>query len=112
MGSVNLRANIKKIDECVQKFHDEISELNNEIEAKKKEILRLEGSKIVYEGLTDVFGDSINHSGSREMDKPKTDSNEKNVHEHNHDECEHNRDECKESEEITLDELYKKYRAM
>lgn len=112
---VNLRDNIKTIDEAISNFNNEIQQLKDKIEMKKAEILRLEGSKLVYEGLTEVFGDVIDSKSSCKMDKPnntlETVPEEKNVHEHEHDSTPHTA--CgEEPKELTLEELYKKYRAM
>lgn len=118
---VNLRDNIKTIDEAIANFNDEIRQLRHNIEMKEAEILRLEGSKLVYVGLTEVFGDVIDSKSSCKMDKPKntleTVPEEKNVHEHEHDStphkhCEDPKNSCEEPKELTLEELYKKYRAM
>ena len=56
---INLRDNILKCDESIIQLNNEIKDLESQIKLKKNDILRLEGSKLVYTGLTEVFGDNI-----------------------------------------------------
>lgn len=113
---VNLRDNIKTIDEAISNFNDEIEQFRQNIKRAEDEILRLEGSKLVYVGLTEVFGDVIDSKSSCKMDKPnntlETVPEEKNVHEHEHEHDSTPHNACEEPKELTLEELYKKYRAM
>lgn len=119
MAPVNLRENIDKIEEAIVKLEGEIILYKEE---KEKEILRLEGCKIVYTGLREVYGDSLPNpdgkSGHSEPMKHAPEVPHKDAHPHQ-DAHHHNdtptgahREGETSGEELSLEDLYKKYRAM
>lgn len=143
MTSVNISENLERIGKGIEEFkkkseeleikfstlkEENIKKFNKQMEFEtseyertqrnmKEEILRLEGCKMVYETLKDVYGDSIppqtqldggadGHGGVSINEHPNPPQNEH--HEHHEHENEH-KDEDKP---MALHELYKKYRAM
>ena len=106
---VNLTENIDKIEDAIEKFRMEISEHDNAKQRIEQDILRLEGSKIVYEGLRDVFGDVVGDGNSNSDCHRQSPKMETVPEEHKHPE-EHANPE--ESGDMSLEDLYKKYRAM
>jgi hypothetical protein len=136
---INLRDNILKCDESIIQLNNEIKDLESQIKLKKNDILRLEGSKLVYIGLTDVFGDniSVNKIEPRYQPSSTTENTPKEIssttentpkeissttehsHIHSHDHKSNNCDKNESSEiqptkeeELSIEDLYMKYRAM
>jgi hypothetical protein len=136
---INLRDNILKCDESIIQLNNEIKDLESQIKLKKNDILRLEGSKLVYTGLTEVFGDniSVNKIEPRYQPSSTTENTPKeissmtentpkeissmteNSHIHSHDHKSNNCDKNESSEiqptkeeELSIEDLYMKYRAM
>ena len=136
---INLRDNILKCDESIIQLNNEIKDLESHIKLKKNDILRLEGSKLVYTGLTEVFGDniSVNKIEPRYQPSSTTENTPKeissmtentpkeissmteNSHIHSHDHKSNNCDKNESSEiqptkeeELSIEDLYMKYRAM
>ena len=108
--AVNLTENINKIEDAINKFRLEMNEHDNEKQRIENDILRLEGSKIVYEGLREVFGDVVSKSDQTNSDCHRKSSKMETVpEEHKHPE-DHTKPD--ESEDMSLEDLYKKYRAM
>ena len=125
---INLRDNILKCDESIIQLNNEIKDLESQIKLKKNDILRLEGSKLVYTGLTEVFGDniSVNKIEPRYQPSSTTENTPKEIssttehsHIHSHDHKSNNCDKNESSEiqptkeeELSIEDLYMKYRAM
>jgi hypothetical protein len=136
---INLRDNILKCDESIIQLNNEIKDLESQITLKKNDILRLEGSKLVYTGLTEVFGDniSVNKIEPRYQPSSTTENTPKEIssmtentpkeissttehsHIHSHDHKSNNCDKNESSEiqptkeeELSIEDLYMKYRAM
>ena len=125
---INLRDNILKCDESIIQLNNEIKDLESQIKLKKNDILRLEGSKLVYTGLTEVFGDNISvnkiepryqPSSTTENTPKEISSMTENSHIHSHDHKSNNCDKNESSEiqptkeeELSIEDLYMKYRAM
>lgn len=112
--AVNLTENINKIEDAINKFRLEMDGHDNEKQRIENDILRLEGSKIVYEGLRDVFGDVVGGSDQTNSDCHRKSSKMETVpEEHKHPEAVE-RDNVKpdDSGDMSLEDLYKKYRAM
>lgn len=117
MAPVNLKENIDRIEEAIVKLEDEIRKFEEE---KKREILRLEGCRIVYTGLKEVYGDILPDSdGKSGHSQPMKHAPEVPHQEaHPHQDAHHRNDtppgvhEGEAQEELSLEDLYKKYRAM
>ena len=122
--AVNLTENIEKIDNAIEKFRMEMSEHDDTKQRIENYILRLEGSRIVYEGLRDVFGDVVGDGdGKSNSDCHRKSHTMETVPEEGHGACEHTHPEDDltkrldkpdpdDNGDMSLEDLYKKYRAM
>ena len=111
MAPVNLRENIDRIDEAIVKLEEEIRNFEAE---KKMEILRLEGCRIVYTGLKEVYGDILPDSDGKSGHSQPMKCEKHDDHDaHHHNDTPTGVKEGETSgEELSLEDLYKKYRAM
>ena len=128
--SVNLTENLNRIDKGIQQFNEEIVDLQGKIHDKQNEIRRLEGCRIAYQGIRDAVGD-ICYSGEDEHH----DDHDHHDHDHDHHHQHNTNSSVPETsqtevtfrscstpdedlssgcsnEDLSLEELYKKYRVM
>jgi len=121
--SVNLAENLERIDEGIRRFNEEITDLHGKIEDKQNEIRRLEGCRIAYEGIKDAIGDICYSSEyNKNVNHEEHVKHEEHGHEHEHEHEHHHstqspipetsKAEVTFSENMSLEDLYKKYRVM
>jgi hypothetical protein len=110
MAPVNLKENIDRIEEAIVKLEEEVTLFKEE---KEKEILRLEGCRIVYTGLREVYGDILPDSDGKSGHSQPMKCEKHDDHDaHHHDDTPPGVHKGEAQEELSLEDLYKKYRAM
>lgn len=103
---VNVQENIDRLNTSIKKFEDDIEEYNAKIDFSKKEILRLEGCRIVFTGFSEAGIKNVVDQTSNECKRVSVNEECNVIHEH-----EHEHDKCI-SEKSPLEDLYEKYRTL
>ena len=130
--SVNLAENLDRIDAGIQRFNLEIVNLQGQINEKQNEIRRLEGCRIAYEGIRDALGEVCYGNEQHHHVPPPVQHDEHHHHATPHDQLDehhnHSNSHAPETskpevafseprhddsnDNLSLEQLYKKYRAV
>ena len=122
MAPISLTDNINRIECGICEFNGKIDELkmtyDKDLNKLREEVCRLEGCKLVYETLQEVYGEFIPSKNDDSHEEVGHEHDPDHSHGHGHDtghdtghDPEHKLNELID-EPMSLSDLYQKYRAM
>ena len=112
MAPIDLTDNINRIESGIAEFNNKMTTLklvyDDDLTKLREEVCRLEGCRLVYTTLKEVYGDFIPSNNNVIHEEVGHDVKNEHVHGNGDDV----KNEHVHDEKMSLSELYKKYRAM